>query len=81
MEPLLATGKSFFTRGASILELHEGKIKRESLYWDSAIFLRRLGLMPEAHQGNFPVASRTPLTKPTQTKYDSTHRLSTPSTP
>ncbi len=43
------TGKSFAVPGASILELHQGKIKRETLYWDSATFLRQLGLMPEAH--------------------------------
>ena len=43
------TGKSFAVAGASILELHQGKIKRETLYWDSATFLRQLGLMPEAH--------------------------------
>ena len=43
------TGKSFSVRGASILELQEGKIRRETLYWDSATFLRQLGLTPEAH--------------------------------
>ncbi len=43
------TGKSFSVPGASILELHHGKIKRETLYWDSATFLRQLGLMPEPH--------------------------------
>lgn len=43
------TGKSFSVPGASILELHEGKIRRETLYWDSATFLRQLGLTPEAH--------------------------------
>jgi ketosteroid isomerase-like protein len=41
------TGKSFSVPGASIIELQAGKIKRETLYWDSATFLRQLGLMPE----------------------------------
>lgn len=49
MGPNPATGKSFSVHGASILELREGRIKRETLYWDSATFLRQLGLMPEAH--------------------------------
>ena len=64
IEAFPPTGKSFSRRGASILELHEGKVKGEALYWDSASLLRRLELMPEARQGTFPVASRTPLTNP-----------------
>jgi len=43
------TGKSFSVPSASILEVHEGKIRREALYWDSATFLRQLGLTPEGH--------------------------------
>ena len=39
-----ATGKSFSLRGASICELHEGKIKRNSDYWDMAAFLKQTGL-------------------------------------
>lgn len=42
------TGKEFSGQGASIIELHEGKIKREALYWDTPSFLRQLGVMPEA---------------------------------
>jgi len=42
------TGKHFSGRGASVIELHEGKIKREAFYWDSLSFLRQLGVMPEA---------------------------------
>jgi steroid delta-isomerase-like uncharacterized protein len=49
MGPHPPTGKSFAVPGASIIELHQGKIKRETLYWDSATFLRQLGLMPDAH--------------------------------
>jgi steroid delta-isomerase-like uncharacterized protein len=44
---LPATGKPFSVRGASILELHEGKIRRNSDYWDMATFLRQVGLMAE----------------------------------
>lgn len=51
MGPYAATGKSFSVRGASILELQEGKIRREALYWDSATLLRQLGLMPEGNEG------------------------------
>lgn len=40
-----ATGKSFSVRGCSIVELVNGKIKRESIYWDSMTFLRQLGVM------------------------------------
>jgi len=45
---LPVTGKSFSTRGASITELHEGKIRRNSDYWNLASFLQQLGLLPEA---------------------------------
>jgi steroid delta-isomerase-like uncharacterized protein len=41
-----ATGKRFLLRGSSICELHEGKIKRNSDYWDMVTFLRQIGLMP-----------------------------------
>jgi steroid delta-isomerase-like uncharacterized protein len=43
-----ATGKSFSIRGASIIELHEGKIRRNSDYWNMASFLQQVGLMPAA---------------------------------
>jgi len=45
------TGKHFSGRGASIIELREGKIRREAIYWDSLSFLRQLGVMPEASSG------------------------------
>jgi len=41
-----ATGKSFSIRGASIMELHEGKIKRNSDYWNLASLLQQIGVMP-----------------------------------
>ena len=44
---LPATGRRFSIRGASVLELQDGKIRRISDYWDTAAFLRQLGLLPE----------------------------------
>jgi steroid delta-isomerase-like uncharacterized protein len=41
-----ATGKKFSVRGASIAELRNGKIKRNSDYWNMAAFLQQVGLMP-----------------------------------
>lgn len=43
---MAATGKSFSLRGASICELQDGKIKRNSDYWDMVTFLKQIGLMP-----------------------------------
>jgi steroid delta-isomerase-like uncharacterized protein len=41
-----ATGKRFASvRGASILELEAGKIRRESDYWDAATFMQQVGLL------------------------------------
>jgi steroid delta-isomerase-like uncharacterized protein len=42
-----ATGNRFSSvRGASVLELEAGKIRRESDYWDAATFMRQVGLLP-----------------------------------
>ena len=41
-----ATGKHFSVRGSTICELLEGKIKRNSDYWDRVTFLKQLGIMP-----------------------------------
>lgn len=41
-----ATGKHFSVRGASIIELRQGKLKRETTYWNLAAFLQQIGLMP-----------------------------------
>ena len=50
--PLMpATGKSFSIRGASISELHEGKFRRNTDYWNLASFLQQVGLMPEPPSG------------------------------
>jgi steroid delta-isomerase-like uncharacterized protein len=43
MPNLPATGKSFSIRGATIIELEDGKIRRCSDYWDMQAFLRQLG--------------------------------------
>ena len=42
-----ATGKHFSSvRGATILDLEAGKIRRESDYWDAATFMRQVGVLP-----------------------------------
>lgn len=43
MPNLPATGKAFSIRGATILEVESGKIRRCSDYWDMAAFLKQLG--------------------------------------
>ena len=43
-----AVGKKYSIRGASISELHKGKISRNTDYWNMASFLQQLGLMPSA---------------------------------
>jgi steroid delta-isomerase-like uncharacterized protein len=43
---LPATNKPFTVRGASILELRDGKIRREADYWDAASFMTQIGMMP-----------------------------------
>ena len=51
MPGIPATGKSFSIRGASITELQEGKIRRNTDYWNLASLLQQLGVMPEAPSG------------------------------
>ena len=46
MPNLPATGKSFSIRGATIIELEHGKIRRCSDYWDLAAFIKQLGHNP-----------------------------------
>lgn len=44
--PMLpANGKSFSVRGSTIVQLKDGKIRRNSDYWDLATFLRQVDLM------------------------------------
>jgi steroid delta-isomerase-like uncharacterized protein len=45
---LPATGKSFAIHGASIGELRNGKIGRNTDYWNMTEFLMQVGLMPAA---------------------------------
>jgi steroid delta-isomerase-like uncharacterized protein len=44
---LPATGKSFSIRGASIIELHKGKVSRQTDYYNLVSFLKQVGLLPE----------------------------------
>ena len=42
-----ATGKRFSgMRGATVIELQAGKIRRNSDYWDSTTFMKQVGLLP-----------------------------------
>ena len=43
---LPATGKPISVRGASIIEFRDDKIQRDSDYWDTASFLRQIGVLP-----------------------------------
>jgi steroid delta-isomerase-like uncharacterized protein len=43
-----ATGKRVEVRGASIFEFSGDRIRRCADYWDTATFLKQLGLMPSA---------------------------------
>ena len=45
MPGLPATGKRFSLRGASVVELREGKLSRCSDYWDLATLLKQLEVM------------------------------------
>ena len=41
-----ATGKTYSVRGTSIAQLHNGKISRNSDYWNITTLLQQVGLMP-----------------------------------
>ncbi len=41
------TGKSIDVHGSDILQIVNGKVVREWLYWDFAGFMKQLGMMPE----------------------------------
>lgn len=45
---LPATGKSFSIRGVSINQMRNGKVSRQSDYWNMMSFLQQVGLMPGA---------------------------------
>jgi steroid delta-isomerase-like uncharacterized protein len=40
-----ATGKAFSVPGAWITEMHDGKIKRNSDYWNLAAFMQQVGML------------------------------------
>ncbi len=43
---LPATGKKFSLYGASVMQVQNDKIIRQSDYWNTAAFLQQVGLMP-----------------------------------
>lgn len=43
---LKPTGKSFSVRGASITELRGAKVRRNTDYYDGAVFFRQIGITP-----------------------------------
>lgn len=45
---LPATGKRFSVRGVSVVQFKDGKIHRQSDYWDLATLLRQVGVLPTA---------------------------------
>jgi steroid delta-isomerase-like uncharacterized protein len=47
---LPSTGERFSVRGATVLQLEDGRIIRNSDYWDMATLLTQLGLMPSRPQ-------------------------------
>jgi steroid delta-isomerase-like uncharacterized protein len=40
------TGRPFSIKGATIMQLRDGRISRVSDYWDSAVFMRQVGAIP-----------------------------------
>jgi steroid delta-isomerase-like uncharacterized protein len=53
-----ATNAAFSVRGATALELKNGRISRNSDYWDLATLLTQIGLMPSP-QGTPELATQT----------------------
>ncbi len=43
---IYSTGKTFSVRGVAVIEVHGGKISRNSDFYDLATILRELGLLP-----------------------------------
>ena len=41
-----ATGRRFRVRGATMLELRDGRVTRNRDYWDTATLLTQMGLVP-----------------------------------
>jgi steroid delta-isomerase-like uncharacterized protein len=51
------TGQHFSLRGASILELENGKVRRDREYWDAYAFLIALGALPAPSPAATPEVS------------------------
>lgn len=50
-----ATGKRFSVRGASIVEIHNLKVRQETLYIDSLTLMQQLGLVPSTPSRFLPL--------------------------
>ena len=50
---LPATGKSFSVRGTSIIQMRNGKLSRQSDYWNLMSFLQQVGLIPSTQPNWF----------------------------
>ena len=48
-----ATGKRFSVRGASVMQIRDGKISRESDYWNMASLLQQVGILPAGTSPNW----------------------------
>ncbi len=44
-------GRQFSIRGATIMQMREGRISRVSDYWDSGLFRQQVGAMPSIPPG------------------------------
>lgn len=54
-----ATDAAFAIRGATAVELKNGRINRNSDYWDIATLLAQIGLMPSARGNTLSPATQT----------------------
>lgn len=46
-----ATNRSFSVRGASIMEMEQGRIRRNTDYWSLAALLQQVGVLPQTPSG------------------------------
>jgi steroid delta-isomerase-like uncharacterized protein len=49
---LFGTGKKFSVRAASVFELRDGRMSRNTDYWDFATFMRQAGVLPTRTSGS-----------------------------
>jgi hypothetical protein len=45
------TGKHVEVRGVDVMEIAEGKVRHNTIYYDGASFLRQIGMLPKAGSG------------------------------